>query len=73
MPLTIPMVATTVLLLWRCSKPRYQLASTGLGMIMILFLYTFGENLEILIYLIWPGIIVLGLALQEKELRYGMP
>jgi len=39
---------------------------------MILFLYTFGENLEILIYLLWPGIIVLGLALQENELRYGM-
>jgi hypothetical protein len=70
--LTIPMLATIVLLICRSSKPRYQFASTGIGIIMILFLYTFGENLEILIYLLWPGIIVLGLALQENELRYGM-
>ena len=34
-------------------------------MIVILLLYTFGENLEILVYLYWPGMVVLGMALQE--------
>lgn len=37
-------------------------AKVGLGFVIILFLYTFGENLEILSYLFWPGLILLGIA-----------
>jgi hypothetical protein len=33
---------------------------------MILFLYTFGENLEILDYLYWPRLLLMGIAFQEK-------
>ncbi len=40
-------------------------AQTGLGMILLLFLYTFGENLEILAYLFWPGLILVGIAHNE--------
>lgn len=40
-------------------------ASVGLGVVIILFLYTFGENLEILSYLFWPGLIILGIAHNE--------
>jgi hypothetical protein len=29
---------------------------------MLMFLYTFGENLEILAYLFWPGLVMLGIA-----------
>lgn len=65
--LAVPMLATVVTLMWRGSNPRYQLGSVGFSMIVILFLYTFGENLEILVYLYWPGMIVLGLALQERK------
>jgi hypothetical protein len=36
-------------------------------MIVILLLYTFGENLEILVYLYWPGMIMMGMALQEQK------
>lgn len=46
--------------LWRgaiyCAEAR-----VGLSVVLILFLYTFGENLEILPYLTWPGLIFLGL------------
>jgi len=42
-----------------------QTARVGLGFIIILFLYTFGENLEILSYLFWPGLIILGIAHNE--------
>ncbi len=63
--LALPMLATFVDLLRRASNPRYQLGSIGLSIIIILFLYTFGENLEILVYLYWPGLLVMGLALQE--------
>jgi len=36
-------------------------ARTGLSMMLVLFLYTFGENLEILPYLTWPGLVFIGL------------
>jgi hypothetical protein len=58
---------TLLELLRRASNPRYQLGSVGLSMIVILLLYTFGENLEILVYLYWPGMIMMGMALQEKK------
>ncbi len=65
--LAVPMLATLIDLLRRASNPRYQLGSVGLSMIVILFLYTFGENLEILVYLYWPGMIMMGMALQEAK------
>lgn len=37
-------------------------SASGLAILLQLFLYTFGENLEILAYLFWPGLIILGLA-----------
>jgi hypothetical protein len=66
--LAVPMLVTALDLLRRAANPRYRLGSTGLGMIIILFMYTFGENLEILVYLYWPGMLVMGMALQEKPL-----
>jgi hypothetical protein len=65
--LVVPMLATVATLLWRGSNPRYQLGSVGFGLILILCLYSFGENLEILAYLYWPGVIVLGMALKEPK------
>jgi O-antigen ligase len=65
--LAVPMLATALDLLRRAANPRYQLGSAGLGMIIILFMYTFGENLEILVYLFWPGMVIMGMALQETK------
>jgi hypothetical protein len=53
-------------------NPRYQLGTVGLSIIIILFMYTFGENLEILVYLYWPGLIVMGMALQESKAPLSM-
>jgi hypothetical protein len=39
---------------------------------MILFLYTFGENLEILVYLYWPGLLAMGIGCQEKPKGLGV-
>ncbi len=63
--LALPMLASFVDLLIRALDSRRQLARVGLSIVIILFLYTFGENLEILVYLYWPGLVVMGLALQE--------
>ncbi|MFQ6537330.1 MULTISPECIES: O-antigen ligase family protein [Aphanothece] len=65
--LAVPMAATLLDLLRRASNPRYQLGATGLAMIVILLMYTFGENLEILVYLYWPGMVIMGMALQERK------
>lgn len=65
--LAVPMLVTFIALLHRASSQRYSLGSVGLSMIIILFLYTFGENLEILVYLYWPGMVMMGLALQERK------
>jgi hypothetical protein len=45
------------------------LGRTALGMIFMLFYYSNGENLEILSYLFWPGLLVLGAAHREAGLR----
>lgn len=65
--LAIPMLATGLDLLRRAASPHYQLGSAGLGIIILLFMYTFGENLEILVYLFWPGMVIMGMALQERK------
>ncbi len=62
--LAIAMLFSTVMLL---IKSQYSdTARVGLGIVIILFLYTFGENLEILSYLFWPGLIILGIAHKEQ-------
>ncbi len=61
--LAIPMILSAVVLLY---KSQFQkVAGAGFGVLFILFLYTFGENLEILVYLYWPGLIVMGIAFRE--------
>lgn len=66
--LAIPMVATITALAWRASTPkRYPTAGVGLSISLILLLYTFGENLESLVYLFWPGMLIIGSALCERR------
>ncbi|MEB3309155.1 MAG: O-antigen ligase domain-containing protein, partial [Snowella sp.] len=58
--LAIPMLLSFFVLVIR--SQRHEVARVGLGILITLFLYTFGENLEILAYLYWPGLIVMGIA-----------
>jgi hypothetical protein len=58
--LAIPLFFSLAQLAWWSA--REPLARVGLAMTLLLFLYTFGENLEILAYLIWPALLVMGLA-----------
>ncbi len=60
--LTIPLLATFIVLMIRS---QFQpIARVGLGLILILALYSFGENLEILAYLYWPALIAIGIGLR---------
>jgi hypothetical protein len=61
--LAVPLFASLAQLAWWSGQLRQ--ARVGLAMALLLFLYTFGENLEILAYLIWPALIVIGMAHRE--------
>jgi len=60
--LALPMIWTLLALIpgARHSPER----RTGLCILVLLFLYTFAENLEILSYLYWPGLVALGIAMK---------
>jgi hypothetical protein len=61
--LAIPMIISFFVLVIK--SQRHQAARAGLGVLITIFLYTFGENLEILAYLYWPGLIVIGIAFKS--------
>lgn len=61
--LLIPLIWSFVDLLLKAQTSKT--AQTGLNMLIIIFLYTFGENLEILVYLTYPAFLMLGIALRE--------
>lgn len=62
--LALPIVASFAVLLWRARESELQRA--GLAMACVLILYSFGENLETLAYLIWPALVILSCALGER-------
>ena len=59
--LAVPLFASLFLLAWKA--PGSDLARTGFALILALVLYSFGENLEILAYLYWPALILIGKSL----------
>lgn len=71
MALAIPMAWSFMVLLFKSMDDRCPTAKVGLSIIMILFLYTFGENLEILAYLYWPGLLIIGIAFQENSQNFS--
>ncbi|MCK0098441.1 O-antigen ligase domain-containing protein [Qipengyuania sp. S6317L1] len=63
--LAVPLVATFLVLLVKAQADRT--ARAGLGLALALVLYSFGENLEILAYLYWPALVVIGIALRRSD------
>lgn len=61
--LAIPMLYSFVDLLIKSQKS--EVAQTGLTMLLIFLLFSMGENLETLAYIYWPGLVMLGIALNE--------
>ena len=63
--LAIPLLwSGTVLIL---KAQRSTIARLGLKIFLILAIFTMGENIDGLTYLYWPGLIILGIALQENS------
>ncbi len=62
--LAIPLACSFIDLVLKSQTSKT--AQCGLSMMLILFLYTFGENLEILAYLYYPALIMMGVGFKEK-------
>ena len=66
-------VALLVPLIWSLFEfallavTRSRAGRIAFGMVLLMTFYSIGENLEILAYLMWPGLVVMGIA--AKELR----
>lgn len=62
--LAVPLALTTLVLIGRSIKD--EAARPGLAMMLVLIIYSFGENLEILAYLYWPALIIIGATLRPR-------
>lgn len=65
----IPM-AVTMLVTSRVAITR-DIGRVGLSMILVYTLYSFGENMEVLTYLTWPALLIMGIALRRDTLQPG--
>ncbi|MEL6859434.1 MAG: O-antigen ligase domain-containing protein [Pseudomonadota bacterium] len=63
-PLAWSMIEFALLALTRSAAGRIAFA-----MVLLMSFYSIGENLEILAYLMWPGLIVMGIAARELSER----
>jgi hypothetical protein len=61
--LAAPLAWTFVEMVAKAQSDR--VARCALGVVVIITFYTFGENLEILSYLFWPGLVVIGVAMRR--------
>lgn len=62
--LLVPLVVTLLELAVRAQTSRS--ARAGLAVMILFTFFTFTENVEILAYLMWPGIVVVGIASAER-------
>ncbi|MCR9078972.1 MAG: hypothetical protein NXH78_07720 [Hyphomonadaceae bacterium] len=66
-------IALAVPLVWSLiefallAMTRSRAARIAFGMVLLMTFYSIGENLEILAYLLWPGLIVMGIAARELQ------
>ena len=63
--LAVPLVLTLGVLLVRAQ--RSPVARVALRLCLVLAVYSFGENLEILAYLFWPALVLIGMGLRRPE------
>ncbi|WP_100642947.1 capsular biosynthesis protein [Alteromonas facilis] len=65
--LAIPLVTTIIYLFWYSQSSR--LAHIALCLTAVMLSYSFFENLEILSYIFWPALLIIGMALNPRKTR----
>lgn len=71
------LIALFIPLVWQLLNAAVEAArgASGrlpLGIMMTIVLLSFGENLEIEAYMLWPALLLLGINLREQERRRGL-
>jgi hypothetical protein len=63
--LAVPLAATVL----ACMKAalHHRTGRTALAMVLVYALYSFGENLEVLTYLSWPALVLIGIGLRSAS------
>jgi hypothetical protein len=61
----VPIVSSFIYLLIRSQKS--DIGRVGLSFVLTLFMFSFGENLESLTYLYYPGLILMGIAFKTQQ------
>lgn len=61
--LATPLLMSTVTMAFRTVTSRD--ARVGFAMLLVLIFYSFGENLEVLGYLVWPGLLLIGIGFRD--------
>lgn len=62
--LALPLVWSTGETILKAQADRVGRAA--FGVVIVLVFYTFGENLEVLAYLFWPGLVVMGISMRRR-------
>jgi hypothetical protein len=62
--LAVPMLWSFIDLLFKAYKNKT--AQVGLSVLLVLFLFTFGERIEGLAYLYWPGLVIMGMGFKGE-------
>lgn len=62
--LAIPLAWSLAELVFKAQKS--QIAQIGLKIILVLSIFSLGENLEALAHIYWPALVILGIAFQEN-------
>ncbi len=60
-PMAASLIATVIAAMQR------PMGRIGLSMTLVYILYSFGENMEVLTYLCWPALVIIGIALRRED------
>jgi hypothetical protein len=66
--LLVPLLLSLFVIVLRGNPAERRI---GLSMLFVLCLYSFGENLEVLAYLYWPALLLIGIALRNPSRQDG--
>ena len=69
--LALPMAATVAALTMRAQADR--MARPALGVVLAMLMFSLADNLEIIAYLMWPGLVLVGAALRRPILNPLVP
>ena len=65
--LLLPVLCSFLDLLIKARQSK--IAETALSILLVLIFFSFGEQIDILGYIFWPGLIIIGIAFKEKTIK----